>query len=40
MLIVTGLFLPVLAVFGYLALAVYFIVPIGVFRRRRATDAR
>jgi uncharacterized membrane protein len=31
--IVLGLFLPVLAVFGYLAIAVYIIVPIGALRR-------
>lgn len=34
--IVTGLFLPVLAVFGYLVIAVYILVPLGVFRRGRA----
>ncbi len=34
--IVLGLFLPVLAVLAYLALAVYIIVPVGVLRRRPA----
>jgi uncharacterized membrane protein len=34
-LIVLGLFLPVLAVFGYLLIAVYIIVPFGALRRRR-----
>lgn len=32
--LVTGLFLPVLAVFGYLVIAVYFVVPLGALRRR------
>jgi uncharacterized membrane protein len=39
-LIGTGLFLPVLAVFGYLAVAVYFIVPVAVLRRRSRRGAR
>ena len=34
--IALGLFLPVLAVLGYLAIAVYIIVPIGALRRRAA----
>ena len=34
--IVLGLFLPVLAVLGYLAIAVYIIVPFGALRRRAA----
>ncbi|GFG53359.1 TMEM175 family protein [Mycolicibacterium agri] len=34
-LIATGLFLPLVAVFGYLAIAVYFIVPFGALRRAR-----
>jgi uncharacterized membrane protein len=34
--IAVGLFLPVLAVLGYLAIAVYIIVPFGALRRRRA----
>ena len=34
--IVVGLFLPVLAVLGYLVIAVYIIVPFGALRRRRA----
>ena len=34
--IVLGLFLPVLAVLGYLAIAVYVIVPFGALRRRAA----
>jgi hypothetical protein len=34
--IVLGLFLPVLAVVGYLAIAVYIIVPFGALRRRAA----
>lgn len=33
-LIGAGLFVPVLALFGYLAIAVYFIVPVAAFRRR------
>jgi len=33
--IVLGLFLPVLAVFGYLLIAVYIVVPFGALRRRR-----
>jgi hypothetical protein len=33
-LIVLGLFVPIVAVLGYLAIAVFFIVPFG-FRRRR-----
>jgi hypothetical protein len=33
--IVLGLFLPVLADFGYLFIAVYIIVPFGALRRRR-----
>lgn len=36
----TGLFVPVLAVFGYLAIAVYFIVPLGSLRRRTRSRAR
>jgi hypothetical protein len=32
--IVLGLFLPVLAVLGYLVIAVYIIVPFGALRRR------
>jgi uncharacterized membrane protein len=36
----TGLFLPVAAVFGYLAIAVYFIVPFGVLRRRPRRSRR
>jgi hypothetical protein len=32
--IVLGLFLPVLAVLGYLVLALYIIVPLGALRRR------
>lgn len=32
--IAVGLFLPVLAVIGYLALAVYIVVPVGAIRRR------
>jgi uncharacterized membrane protein len=35
--IALGLFLPVLAVLGYLAIAVYIIVPFGALRRRAAT---
>ena len=35
-LIALGLFLPVVAVFGYLVIAVYFIVPIGKIRRRQS----
>lgn len=34
--IVLGLFLPVLAVLGYLAIAVYILVPFGALRRRAA----
>lgn len=34
-LIATGMFLPLVAVFGYLAIAVYFIVPFGALRRTR-----
>jgi hypothetical protein len=34
--IALGLFLPVLAVLGYLAIAVYIIVPFGALRRRAA----
>ena len=34
--IVLGLFLPVLAVLGYLAIAVYIILPFGALRRRPA----
>ena len=34
--IVLGLFLPVLAVLGYLVIAVYIIVPFRAFRRRAA----
>lgn len=34
--IVLGLFLPVLAVLGYLAIAVYILVPFGALRRRTA----
>jgi uncharacterized membrane protein len=34
--IVVGLFLPVLAVLGYLIIAVYIIVPFGALRRRKA----
>jgi Endosomal/lysosomal potassium channel TMEM175 len=34
--IVLGLFLPVVAVLGYLVIAVYIIVPIGALRRRSA----
>jgi hypothetical protein len=36
--IVVGLFLPVLAVLGYLVIAVYIIVPFGTLRRRRGCD--
>ncbi len=35
-LIALGLFLPVVAVFGYLVIAVYFIVPIGKIRHRQS----
>jgi uncharacterized membrane protein len=35
--IVLGLFLPVVAVLGYLIIAVYIIIPFGALRRRRAT---
>jgi hypothetical protein len=35
--IVLGLFLPVLAVLGYLIIAVYIIIPFGALRRRKAT---
>jgi hypothetical protein len=35
--ILLGLFLPVLAVLGYLIIAVYTLVPIGALRRRKAT---
>ena len=35
--IVLGLFLPVVAVLGYLIIAVYNLVPIGALRRRKAT---
>jgi TMEM175 potassium channel family protein len=35
-LIVLGLFLPVLVVFGYLAIAVYVLVPIRAIRRSHA----
>jgi uncharacterized membrane protein len=35
--IVLGLFLPVVAVLGYLVIAVYIIVPFGALRRRKAT---
>jgi hypothetical protein len=35
--IVLGLFLPVLAVLGYLAIAVYIIVPFPALRRRAAS---
>ena len=39
--IVLGLFLPVVAVLGYLVIAIYIIVPIGAFKRRRgAHDKR
>ncbi|HEU0041161.1 MAG TPA: hypothetical protein VFQ15_02310, partial [Jiangellaceae bacterium] len=34
--IVLGLFLPVLAVLGYLAIAVYILMPFGALRRRAA----
>lgn len=34
--IVVGLFLPVVAVLGYLIIAVYIIVPFGALRRRKA----
>ena len=34
--IVLGLFLPVVAVLGYLIIAVYIIIPFGAFRRRKA----
>lgn len=34
-LIGTGLFLPIVAVFGYLVIAVYFIVPFGALRSTR-----
>jgi uncharacterized membrane protein len=36
--IVLGLFLPVLAVLGYMAIAVYVIVPFGALRRRNHSD--
>jgi hypothetical protein len=39
MLIVLGLFLPVVAVLGYLVIALYIIVPIGALRRRRHVAA-
>jgi uncharacterized membrane protein len=35
--IVLGLFLPVVAVLGYLIIAVYIIIPFGALRRRKAT---
>ena len=35
-----GWFVPVLAVFGYLAIAVYFIVPVAALRRRARGEAR
>jgi uncharacterized membrane protein len=37
--IVLGLFLPVVAVLGYLLIALYIIVPFGVLRRRKAAAA-
>jgi hypothetical protein len=37
--IVLGLFLPVVAVLGYLLIALYIIVPFGVQRRRKAAAA-
>jgi uncharacterized membrane protein len=36
--IVLGIFLPVLAVLGYLAIAVYYLVPLGSLRRRPRRD--
>lgn len=36
--LVTGWFLPVLAVFGYLVIAVYIVLPLGALRRRKTGD--